>query len=524
MLISLQQFRGTRPYLDPELLPNDEAQIAENVRLRKGLIRPWDQTLKEHELTNRELIKTIMFYQSSHWLEWNADVDIVKAPLSGDTAAKLYFTGDGIPKKTNETLATTGAGSKPISFYPLALPSPKPAPVAGAPGAGGAGDARDVNYVWTFVSNWSEESLPSPASNTVAPKQGQQVDLTGMTHVWQSGTAYTVNEFVIPTAANGYIYKCVVAGTTSGVEPTWGTTIDGNTTDNSITWRCFPDNMTYKRIYRLNVGDEFGQYQYLTQIAAAAITYSDTKKDTELAEALTTTKYDPPSDSLKGIIYMGNGIMAGFIGKDIYFCEPWQFHAWPTDYVIALPFPVIGLGVITGALIGVTDNEPYIFVGTDPSAITHEPIPEAAPCVSKRSIVSVVIDTAQGSRGQVMYACPMGIYMIDGAAGALLTKDHFDKKSFADFYPTTMHGAIYDNYYFGFYSYGSNSGCFVLDLLTGDPTSLSLYASAAYTDPQTDKLYYATKMAEVLLLEDGSNFPSRTNAILREDDSYLLRE
>ena len=525
MLITLQQFRGIRPYADPELLPNEEAQIAQNVRVRKGLIRPWDQVLKDSDLVNRELVRTIMLYEGSHWLEWDADVDVMRSPLAGDTASKFYFTGDGIPKKSNATLATTGTGAKPISFYPLALPSPKPAATAGAPGAGGAGDARDVNYVWTLVSNWGEESLPSPASNTVAPTQGQQVDLSDMTHEWQAGTAYSLGECVIPTAANGYLYKCIVAGTTGGAEPTWGTTIDGNTTDNTVTWRCFPDNISYKRIYRLNVGTEFAEYQYLDQIAAATTTYSDTTTDTDLGEALDTTDYEPPPDSLQGLIYMGNGIMAGFVGKDVYFSEPWQFHAYPVGYIISLPHTVIGLGVLTGALIAVTESEPYIFVGTDPTSISHEPIPEAAPCVSKRSIVSTVLDAPEGSKGQVLYASPFGIYIIDGAAGTLLTRNHLDKKSFAEYMPDTMHGVVYDNYYFGFYSYGSDEGCLVVDLLTGDVTTLSLYADAAYVDPQTDDLYYIARTNEVLLLEDGTTWPDRTNAILQEDEtSYLLRE
>ena len=521
MLISLQQFRGIRPYIDPELLPNEEAQAAENVRVRRGLIRPWDQILWKSDLVHQGLIKTIMLYESSHWFEWDADVDVVLAPLSGDTAGKLYFTGDGIPKKTNRDLATTGAGAKPISFYPLALPSPKHAATA-ALGAGGSGDARDVNYVWTLVSNWSEESWPSPASNTVAAKQGQTVDLSGMTHESQASTAYSLGECVIPTTPNGSLYKCVVAGTSAGTEPTWGTTIDGDTTDNTVTWRCFPDNMSYKRIYRLNVGTEFAQYQFVDQIAASQKTYSDSKTDTELAEALGTADYAPPPDSLLGLIYMGNGIMAGFVGKDVYFSEPWQFHAWPVGYIISLPYNVIGLGVVPGALIAVTDGEPYIFSGVDPSAISHDPIPEAPACMSKRSIVSAVLDTPQGSRGQVLYACPFGVYIIDGAAGTLLTKDRLDKKSFAAYMPATMHGVVYDNYYFGFYSYGSDEGCLVVDLLTGDVTTLSLYADAAYVDRQTDQLYYVTGMNEVILLENGS--PSRINALLQEDGSYILRE
>jgi hypothetical protein len=526
MLISLQQYRGIRPAVDPELLPTEEAQIAQNAKIRKGLLRPWDQVVKEDSLVQRALVRAIELYESIHWLEWDADVDVVKSPLAGDTASKFYFTGDGMPKKSNLTLATTGSGAKPISMYPLALPSPKPAAVAGAPGAGGAGDARDVNYVWTLVSNWGEESVPSPASNTVAPTQGQQVDLTAMSHVWAAGTTYTVNEMVIPTAANGYLYKCIVAGTTSSAEPTWGTTIDGNTTDNTVTWRCYPDNMSYKRIYRLNVGTEFAEYLYLTQLAAAVTTYSDTTVDADLGEVMVTTDYDPPPDGLSSITYMGNGIMSGFLGKDVYFTEPWQFHAWPIKYILTIPPTVVGLGAVAGGtLVAATVGKPYIFTGVDPGSISHAPLPEIVPCLSKRGIASAIVDTQQGSRGQVIFPSPFGLYMVDGATGTLLTRGKLDKATFAAYYPATMHGVISDNYYFGFYSYGTDEGCLVVDLLTGDVTTLSLYADAAYVDPQTDALYYVKGTNEVILQEDGTSYPSRTNAILQEDGvSYILRE
>lgn len=526
MLISLQQFRGIRPKIDPELLPNEEAQTADNAKIRKGLLRPWDQCLFDTELALVALLRTIYLYQDIHWLEWDADVDIVPAPIAGDTAAKLYYTGDGIPKKTNSTLATTGSGAKPISYYPLALPSPKPAPAAGAPGVGGDGDARDVNYVWTFVSNWGEESLPSPASNTVAPKQGQTVALTLMSHVWVAGTTYTVNEFVIPTVPNGYIYKCVTAGTTSGAEPTtWGTTIDGNTTDNTVVWRCYPDNMSYKRIYRLNTGDEFAQYQYLTQIAAAAVAYDDSTTDADLGEALLTETYDPPPDGLIGLTYMANGIIAGFSGKDVYFSDPYKAWAYPTDYIITVPASIVSLGSLGETLVVNTDTIPYLITGTDPASMTPVPLPEAAPCVSKRGTVATIIDEPGASRGRVLYPCPDGFYMIDGAAGTLLTRGHFDKKTWADYHPATMHGHIYDNFYFGFYSYGSESGCLVVDLMSGDVTPLTLYADAAYVDPKTDTLYYIKRTNAVLLQEDGTSYPNRTNAILQEDGvSYILRE
>jgi len=62
----------------------------------------------------------------------------------------------------------------------------------------------------------------------------------GTNDLWTLSTAYSLGESIIPTATkqNGYFYECTVAGTTASSEPTWGTTVDGTTTDGGVTWTC----------------------------------------------------------------------------------------------------------------------------------------------------------------------------------------------------------------------------------------------------------------------------------------------
>lgn len=61
---------------------------------------------------------------------------------------------------------------------------------------------------------------------------------------WVASTAYTVGQFVKPTTENRHSYKCTTAGTTNSTEPTWGTTLAGTTTDNTVIWTCSPTNYT----------------------------------------------------------------------------------------------------------------------------------------------------------------------------------------------------------------------------------------------------------------------------------------
>ena len=77
------------------------------------------------------------------------------------------------------------------------------------------------------------------------------------TVTWATGVAYSAGDIVRPTTVNGRSYKCTIAGTSGGAEPSWGTTVNGTTVDNTVTWtentytvRFAQDAQKFESFYR----------------------------------------------------------------------------------------------------------------------------------------------------------------------------------------------------------------------------------------------------------------------------------
>lgn len=485
MIFTYRNFNGIRPKLADHLLPRPSAVVASQVEIESGELRPLRNNQEIEELESITELQTIYFFLGTYWFEFDADVDVQESPVDGDTANRIYYTGDGLPKKTNLVEATTGAGAMPINFYPLAVPTPDVA-ASVALGAGGSGDTRDITYVWTVVTSWGEEGAPSPASTVVSALQGQTVELTGMSLEWQAGASYAINSWVFPSVANGYVYRCVSAGVSDGSEPTFGTTVDGDTTDNTVTWRCYKDDIltdsgAEKRIYRANTGTTGAVWTLLDTISMATEAYTDTTADDELeSTVLPSEDWNPPQEALKGLTLCSGGFFAGFVGKDLYLSEPYRPHAWPYSFSVAST--IVGLSTVGNVLVVMTTGKPVLFNGTHPSSLTPTVLDESKKCVSKKGIVS----TKHG----VFYPSNDSLQWIDGVNQKSFTEEIFSSEDWQEYYPTTMHSVFHDGKYYGFYSSGGNEGGIVIDLSTMAVTTLDFYPVAAFVDVESENMYF----------------------------------
>jgi hypothetical protein len=445
--ISLEQFSGIAPRVGPTELGPTQAQTATNVKLQSGEIRPWRQAVSVYVPGNAG-VQTIYKFENTAtnafvWLEWTTDVNVVPGPVADTSDFRLFYTGDGTPKKTNWNLATTsGTGTKPFpdAYYQMGVPAPTGAPTLVK--SGGSGTVHeDRVYVYTYVSTFGavlEESAPSPPASisTVEPN-----------------ATVTVSAFsTAPTTAAGY-------------------------------------NITAIRIYRAVAGTTSINYYYVGQVTVtpatgvATGTFADTVLSANLGVILTSLYYTPPPSTLSGLVTMPNGILAGFTGNQVWFCEPYLPHAWPSIYTLTVDDSIVGLGVFGQSLVVCTSRRPYVITGSTPGSMTQEKLTLFEPCSSKKSIAS--------DQYGVLYASPNGIVSIGQGMQEVVTRALFTRDEWSTYLPATMVGVIYQNMYLAFYSSGNTNAALVITRGDNPPlVTLQLSASCIFIDRTTANVFY----------------------------------
>lgn len=98
-------------------------------------------------------------------------------------------------------------------------------------------DARSLVDGWRYRIKHSQASSGylSDYYNIVS---GRATIITGRDEADYTTGVKTQGTVVEPTAPNGFVYICTVAGTATG-EPTWPTTLGGTVTDGTVTWMCY---------------------------------------------------------------------------------------------------------------------------------------------------------------------------------------------------------------------------------------------------------------------------------------------
>lgn len=432
----LKQFSGEVPRCSATLLGATQAQKAHNCNLDSGALRAWKDN--QFVVTPSKSGTKLTIYrfgqdvtdETKYWFHWTTDVDCVRGPIAGDVTERTYFTGDGVPKVTNNDIALAGGTSYPMAAYTLGLPAPATPPSVSASGTAQTGAMTESRaYVYTYVSGWGEESAPSYAG-TVDVQTGQTAVLNTLATV-PSG-AYNV--------ATKRIYRSVTSS--NGATP----------------------------------------YVFVDEIPVGQTNYTDSKTAEQIGpDQLPSLNWDMPPSDLHALTAGTNGVIGGLSGNNVCFCDPFHPHAWPLDYQLAMSYKGVGLGFFSDTFVALTNGKPYLISGTDPSSMSMQELDIEQACVSKRSIVSV--------HGGVIYAAPDGLVMVGLGGVDIITKNHFTRIEWQLLNPSSIHAYQFDGKYYGFYDTGTVQGGFIFDPVAGTLTYLDFYATAGYTDPIRGQLY-----------------------------------
>lgn len=417
--LKLIQFSGEIPRILPRLLPEGASQRAENVRLDDGGLTPIRKSRLEHTIDGMTNVKSI-YKHGDDWLAWTTVVDAAPGPVAQD---RLYYTGDGAPK-----MRVAG------TVYPLALAMPSTALTATLSGTG-TGDLITRIYVYTWVTDFGEESEPNPVSNEVT---------------WQAGKTVTLSGFnATPTGRN----------------------------------------ITKQRIYRSQPSTAAGtDFFLIAERAASTANFSDTVAVDDFAEVLPSRDWNTPPAGLTGLTALPNGMMAGFVGKDLYLCEPYIPHAWPEKYVLTMDYEIVALGAYGTTIVVMTKGQPYIVNGIAPDAMAQEKLELNLPCINVRGVVDLGYAVA--------YPSYDGLVVVSGGQAAVATQALMTRNAWLKTSPATFVASQYSGRYFASYSYleadgTPSSGTFIFDLSGNTPFVLrgTAKADACAYDIETAALY-----------------------------------
>lgn len=94
-----------------------------------------------------------------------------------------------------------------------------------------------------YVNDLSNELATSGGYTSgglaVASKSITYTEANSWTVQRANSTAYALGDVVRPASGNGFLYKCVAAGTSAGSIPTYPTTYGATVVDGGVTWAMF---------------------------------------------------------------------------------------------------------------------------------------------------------------------------------------------------------------------------------------------------------------------------------------------
>jgi len=432
LVAAWSKFIGANLMLNPKLLPDGLGVMASNLRLGYGDLRAWNAantvvtTGGATPLISAYRMNRATVSDTSAWIQWTVDVDVVRSLIGNDSTEEIYFTGDGAPKLTNNAIGLPAAPG-PAATRSLGIPAPSVQMALPTVLVAGAGATESRVYVDTFYNDVNRESAPG-ISRSVSVAGGSTMNLTGLAAA--PGGTHGINRRRIYCSTDGGDFLLVVEQASASTTAT--------------------DNLARGAV--LQSGGDIAYPAWL----------------------------EPPV-GLKGLIGLWNGMIGGFTGKSFAVCVPYKPWAWPVEYQDSVYDDIVGTGKWRQSWVLLTTSAPIVITGSSPDSLSQDPVPFNQACVSKRSVVSVGFGVA--------WASPDGLCFIGDQGPRIVTEGILSPEQWQALVPSTIIGSRIERYYYGAYNDGT-SKAFMIDLLNPTGIIfLTQGARGVFYDPISDRLY-----------------------------------
>lgn len=393
-----------------------------------------------------------------------------------------------------------------------------------------AGNTTTRNYIYTWVTPWNEESVPSDLSETLYVKEGQSITISNLPTTAPSGnnfiSGFRLYRTITSSSGTDYFRVRTVwfkLGIVEYTRTSGEVTVKASNHHNLLVGdKVKIDNVYYSGAFRptLDVTDVTVQsviddytFTYLQSGSDVALktasangltadlfwdisepgtntsryyegsTFVDDYDVNGITTILTSLYYDPPDANMTGLVTAQNNILAGFVGNELCFSEPGKPWAWPRKYRLIFDSPIVAISPIAGSIIVLTNNYPYLVSGSTPANMASARIDAPFPCTSKRGVVNVGYGVVFPTYG--------GLGLYNPSAGIdIVTKLVYDWETWGlDLDSTTIVASFYSGKYFASHSAGS----FIFereDKVGGFFIDAPISFSCAYYDSKYNRFYY----------------------------------
>lgn len=460
--IVINRFNGLMPKRDRRMLPAGYATLSLNCDYRSGAIRP------------RRLSLPVGQNKAGHTgLAIDADRNFHSVPVPCYHARwrrRTIVSGSGAPYYIEDGAAA--------AEYPLGIPAAGYSLSANITASGSSGDTVNVIYAISIRNRHGDQSYLFPAT-PVSPSGTLRFD--GNVRLTITRTA-AADELTFDES--GAVIEIWATNRTAGGggglfyigEIPAPTTADATFID-----RGAPDVAADGTV---NTPSTRRQEQYNL--------YSGEGTAGDIGPI-------QPAPTMKKIIAMPGDFLVGHDGERVWFSEIGRAATWPKEYawphLSAPPQNIVGIETnVDNLYIFRRDEAPIVITMTVPG-VRENQLPFYTtipwPCISADSIVN----TGHG----IFYATRSGLVALQGARGELITKEIWDRRTFAEWLPEQLRCFTWDGVLMG----SSPAGAFILDPQAANGWSLTVITERPSDAKEYDGDLYYVENDEIYQLEGG---------------------